>query len=86
MIKRQQQSAGKHAHIPEQSVQPRHAMQQYMGHRNISWLQIKYREQQKLGSIGRFGRTSGFSIVTNEEYVCVWRMEKGRLFQVTGPW
>ena len=21
----------------------------------------------------------------NEEYVCVWRMEKGRLFQVTGP-
>ena len=20
------------------------------------------------------------------EYGCVWRMEKGRLFQVTGPW
>ena len=33
---RQQQSAGKHAHILEQSVQPRHAMQQYMDHRNIS--------------------------------------------------
>ena len=36
-IQRQQQSAGKHAHIPEQSVQPRHAMQQYMDHRHISW-------------------------------------------------
>ena len=34
--------------------------------------------------IGRFGRTSGFSTVTNEEYVCVWRKQKGRLFQVTG--
>ena len=35
-IERQQQSAGKHAHIPEQSVQPRHAVQRYMDHGNIS--------------------------------------------------
>ena len=35
-IQRQQQSAGKHAHIPEQSVQPRHAMQQSMDHGHIS--------------------------------------------------
>ena len=26
-----------------------------------------------------------FNCDLNEEYVCVWRMEKGRLFQVTGP-
>ena len=32
-IQRQQQSAGKHAHILEPSVQPRHAMQQYMDNR-----------------------------------------------------
>ena len=63
-IQRQQQSAGKHAHIPEQSVQPRHAMQQYMDYGNISWLQIRYKEHQKLGSAGRFGRTTGFSTVT----------------------
>jgi len=25
-----------------------------------------------------------FNCDLNEEYVCVWRMEKGRLFQVTG--
>ena len=31
-IQRQQQSAGKHAHILEPPVQPRHAMQQYMDH------------------------------------------------------
>ena len=43
-IQRQQQSAGKHAHIPEQSVQPRYAMQQCMDHGHISWLQIKYKE------------------------------------------
>ena len=44
---RQQQSAGKHAHIPEQSVQPKHAVQQYMDHGNISWLEIKYKEHHK---------------------------------------
>ena len=33
---RQQQSAGKHVHIPEQLMQPRHAMQQYMDHGHIS--------------------------------------------------
>ena len=26
-----------------------------------------------------------FNCDLNEEYVCVWRMEEGRLFQVTGP-
>ena len=26
-----------------------------------------------------------FNCDLNEEYVCVWRMENGRLFQVTGP-
>ena len=35
-IQRQQQSTGKHAHIPEQSVQPRHAVQRHMDHGHIS--------------------------------------------------
>ena len=34
------------------------------------------------GSIGRFGRVSFFFYCDlNEECVCVWLMEKGRLFQ-----
>ena len=32
------------AHIPEQSVQPRHATQQHVDHGHIPWLQIKHRE------------------------------------------
>ena len=73
-IQRQQQSAGKNAHILEQSVQPRHTIQQYMDHGHISWLQIKCKEHynnhihnhihKNWGSFGRFGRTSGFSTVT----------------------
>ena len=35
-VHHQQQSAGQHAHIPEQSVQPRHAMQQYVDHGDLS--------------------------------------------------
>ena len=31
------------------------------------------------------GKQVVFNCDLNEEYVCVWRMEKGRLFQVTGP-
>ena len=35
-IQRQQQSAGKHAHIPEQLMRSKHAMQQYMDHGHVS--------------------------------------------------
>ena len=35
-IQHQQQSAGKHAHIPEQLMPSRHAVQQYMDHGHIS--------------------------------------------------
>ena len=35
-IQRQQQSAGKHAHIPEQLLQSRHAVQRYMDQGHVS--------------------------------------------------
>ena len=37
----QQQSAGKHAHIPEQLMQSRYAMQQYMDHGHMIANQIQ---------------------------------------------
>ena len=69
-IQRQQQSTGKHAHIPEQLMQSSHAVQQYRGHGHIPWLQIECKEHRNnhihtnWDSTGRFGRTSGFSTGT----------------------
>ena len=71
-------------------------MQQHMDHGNILWLQIndkehkqtnKQNKKQKNGFYWKDWENKWvFNCDLNEEYVCVWRMEKGRLFQVTGPW
>ena len=86
-IQRQQQTAGKHARIPEQPVQPRHACNAAI-HGPSKYLIIANQIQRatKTGFYRKVWENKWvFSSDLNEEYVCVWRMEKGRLFQVTGP-